>query len=192
MRLVLTLVLTSLLAGCVVDSPQKAQYNAEYPHRQDIRRQTVYQFMTKPVTKESKGSDDLAEFFHVREDRATRVELRFNYPAHLVEISALDENRRVLRKTTVALLDESAADPSDREADYFYLTKDGTLLRKSKNCTPDMSVGCRWDVHTAFLTQKGDLAVQYENGSAGLFFLVVPFYGSSKYLNVFPNAFQGV
>lgn len=38
-----------LLTGCVVSSPQKAQFNAEYPNRQDIRSHTLYRFMTKPL-----------------------------------------------------------------------------------------------------------------------------------------------
>lgn len=48
MHRILTLLLSVLLAGCI-SSPQKAQYNAEYANRQDIRAHEVYRFMTNPV-----------------------------------------------------------------------------------------------------------------------------------------------
>lgn len=191
MRQLSVLLCLLLLAGCVVSSPQKAQFNAEYPNRQDIRNHTVYRFMTKPLKPgggKYYGSNDLAETLYVRADNAVTVELRFNYPARTLQVKSLDGQNRTLREETYVLLDESAAKPSDPESLYFFLTKDGVLLTKYKNCTPDMSVGCRWLERTLFITRNGDMAVQLADGTAGLAFLVIPFYGSKKYLEIFPQA----
>lgn len=191
MRKLLPLLLTLLLAGCVISSPQKAQYNAEYSNRQDIRTQSVYRFITKPVKPSGEnywGAGDLPQLFYVTSDNAAVVELRFNYPAKSLLITSLDGQNNVLEKKTFALLDESASKPSDPKFSYFYLTKDGELMMKYHNCTPDMSVGCRWFEHRIFITRNTDLAVQYESGSAGMAFLLIPFYGSQKYFEVFPRA----
>jgi len=102
-------------------------------------------------------------------------------------VKSLDAQNRTLREETYALLDESAAKPSDVESRYFFLTKEGVLLTKFKNCTPDMSVGCRWQERTLFITRNGDMAVQLASGTAGMAFLVIPFYGSEKYLEIFPK-----
>ena len=51
-----------------------------------------------------------------------------------------------------------------------------------------MSIGCRWQDRTLFITRNGDMAVQLASGSAGMAFLVIPFYGSEKYLEIFPKA----
>ncbi|MEJ5064761.1 hypothetical protein WH279_14770 [Erwinia sp. MYb375] len=188
MRTLLAVTLTALLAGCVTTPSQKAQFNAEYPHRQDIRQQSVYHFMTKPVSASGKkywGSDNVAELFYVSDNAASMLQLRFNYPGRSVEVSSLDTHQKTLRKRTFALLDESAAKPSNADADYLVLTKGGQLMKKTRNCTPDMSVGCRWWNHTIFITRHADMAVHYEEGGAGLIFLIFPFYDSSEYLRIF-------
>ena len=189
MRQFFMLILTLLLAGCA-RSPQQAQYNAEYPVRQDMRKQSVYQFQTKPITPSGArywGAGNLAELFYVSDDQASTLEMRFNYPARSLLVTSRDPQTNIVRQRTFILLDESVAKPSDSQTGYMYLTKDGQLLRKAKNCTPDMSVGCQWWNHTVFLTRKGDLAVNYESGGAALMFLVLPLYGSKEYLEVFPN-----
>ncbi len=190
MRQLSVLLCLLLLTGCVVSSPQKAQFNAEYPNRQDIRSHTVYRFMTKPLQPgggKYYGANDLAETLYVRADNAAMVELRFNYPGRSLQVKSLDAQNRTLRDETYALLDESAAKPSDAESRYFFLSKEGVLLTKFKNCTPDMSVGCRWQDRTLFITRSGDMAVQLASGTAGMAFLVIPFYGSEKYLEIFPK-----
>lgn len=190
MRQLSVLLFILFLSGCVVSSPQKSQYNAEYPNRQDIRAHSVYRFKVtplKPGGDEYKGVDDLAQLFYVRSDTAATVELRFNYPAKVVQATSLDAQNHPLQQRTWALLDESAAKPSDPESDYFWLTKEGVLVKKYKNCTPDMSVGCRWIERTLFITRNGDLGVQLADGSAGMAFLLIPFYGSEKYLGIFPK-----
>ncbi|MEH4694202.1 hypothetical protein PO377_11715 [Atlantibacter hermannii] len=45
-----TVIFSFLLCGCVISSPQKAQYKTEYSHRQDIRQHNVYKFNTKPIS----------------------------------------------------------------------------------------------------------------------------------------------
>ena len=191
MRQLSLLLCLLLLTGCVVNAPQKAQFNAEYPNRQDIRHHAVYRFMTKPLKPgggKYYGANDLAETLYVRADNAAMVELRFNYPGRSLQVKSLDAQNRTLREETYALLDESAAKPSDVESRYFFLTKEGVLLTKHKNCTPDMSVGCRWQDRTLFITRKGDMAVQLAKGGAGMAFLGIPLYGSQKYLEIFPKA----
>ncbi len=188
MRVLFALLLTSLLAGCITSSPQKALYKAEYPHRQDIRQQNVYQFKTTPIKASGeryRGAGDLAVLFGVSHQNASTVQLRFNYPAKSLEAVSLDAANKTIRKETFILLDESAPKPSRPETNYFYLTKDGQLVQKSRNCTPDMSVGCQWWNHMLFITRNGDMAVHYENGSAVLLFLVFPGYGSHDYLEIF-------
>ena len=188
MRVLFALLLSSLLAGCITSSPQKALYKAEYPHRQDIRQQNVYQFKTTPIKasgKRYRGAGDLAVLFGVSHQNASTVQLRFNYPAKSLEAVSLDAANKTIRKETFILLDESAPKPSRPETNYFYLTKDGQLVQKSRNCTPDMSVGCQWWNHRLFITRNGDMAVHYENGSAVLLFLVFPGYGSHDYLEIF-------
>jgi hypothetical protein len=183
------LILTLLLTGCA-SSPQQAQYKAEYPVRQDMRKQSIYQFQTKPIKSSGArywGSGNLAELFYVSDDQASTLEMRFNYPARSLQVSSRDPHNNILRQRTFILLDESAAKPSDSKTGYVYLTKDGQLSRKTKNCTPDMSVGCQWWNHTIFLTRQGDLAVNYESGGAVLMFLVLPLYGSNEYFEVFPK-----
>jgi len=179
-----------LLSGCVVSSPQKSQYQAEYPNRQDIRSHSLYRFVTtplKPGGDEYKGTDDLALLFYVSSKNAATVELRFNYPAKTLQATSLDAQNNALSQQTWALLDESAAKPTDSNSRHFWLTKDGVLRTQYKNCTPDMSVGCRWVDREMFITRSGDMAVQYAEGSAGMVFLVIPFYGSQKYLGIFPK-----
>lgn len=191
MRTPLILLLTLLLTGCVISSPQKALYNAEYPHRQDIRQQNVYRFTTKPVTPGGEkywGAGDLAQLFYVSDDKATTVELRFSYPGKSLHVASLDTQNHVLRERTFILLDESAAKPANKDIDYFFLTKEGELKTSWRSCIPDMSVGCSWGGHTLFITRNTDLAVQYETGGAYLMFLVFPAYGSRKYLEIFPQA----
>ncbi|MCU6668735.1 hypothetical protein M8013_08235 [Enterobacteriaceae bacterium H4N4] len=190
MRQLSVLGLVLLLSGCVVSSPQQSQFQAEYPNRQDIRSHSVYQFKTtplKPGGDEYKGTDDLAQLFYVSSKSAATVELRFNYPAKSLQATSRDAQNNTLSQQTWTLLDESAAKPSDPERQYLWLTKDGVLRTKYKNCTPDMSVGCRWVERDMFITRSGDMAVQYAEGSAGMAFLVIPFYGSQKYLGVFPK-----
>ena len=58
-------------------------------------------------------------------------------------------------------------------------------MQKTRNCTPDMSVGCHWWIHNLFITRHGDMALQYGNGSAVMLFLLFPAYGSNKYLEIF-------
>ena len=190
MRGLLVLLVTLLLGGCVISSPQRAQYKEEYGNRQDIRTHTVYRFMTKPVRpsgEEYWGAANLAEFFYVDDKNATRVELRFNYAANTVDVASLDAQNTVLRKRTIVLLDESAAKPADTEDVYLTLTRDGELTKKVRSCKPDMSVGCQWWNHKLFITRSGDLAVQYEKGGTGLIFLLVPAYGSTEYLEIYPK-----
>lgn len=191
MRQLSVLLCLLLLTGCTVSSPQKAQFNAEYPNRQDIRSHTVYRFMTKPLKPgggKYYGANDLAEMLYARADNAAMVELRFNYPAKRLQVKTFDRQNSILQEQTWILLDESAAKPSDPESHHFWLTKEGVLLTKFKNCTPDMSVGCRWQERTLFITHNGDMAVQFAKGTAGMAFLVIPFYGSEKYLEIFPKA----
>lgn len=194
MRQLSVLGLVLLLSGCVVSSPQKSQYQAEYPNRQDIRSHSLYRFVTtplKPGGDEYRGADDLAQLFHVSKKTAATVELRFNYPAKSLQATSRDAQNNTLGQQTWILLDESSAKPSDPQSDYFWLTKDGVLRTHYKNCTPDMSVGCRWVEREMFITRNGDMAVQYAEGSAGMAFLVIPFYGSQKYLGIFPKASGG-
>lgn len=189
MRQSFPLILILLLAGCV-SSSQHAQYKTEHPVRQDIRKQSVYQFQTKPTKPSGEkywGAGDLADLFYVNDDKAATLEMRFNFPARSLQVSSRDAKDNILRQQLFNLLDESAAKPSDSQTNYVYLTKDGQLLRKVKNCTPDMSVGCQWRNHTIFLTRGGDLAVNYESGGAALMFLVLPLYGSKEYLEIFPK-----
>jgi hypothetical protein len=190
MRTLLALLITVSLSGCI-SSPQGAQYAAEYANHQDIRSQSVYRFNTKAIKPSGEsywGSNDLAQLFYVSSEKAAVVKLRFNYPDKTVQATSLDAQNNVLRQTTFILLDESAEKPSDPEALYFYLTPKGELLRKTRNCTPDMSVGCQWYNHQVFITHSGNLATQYETGAAGMAFLVFPMYGSQKYLEIFPKA----
>ncbi|MEQ4451592.1 MULTISPECIES: hypothetical protein [Kosakonia] len=193
MHRILTLLLSVLLAGCI-SSPQKAQYNAEYANRQDIRAHEVYRFMTKPVKSSGEkywGAGDLAELLYVVDDKAAVVELRFNYPAKSMQVTARDAQNKVLRERTFILMDEAASKPADSDIRYFYLTKEGELATTSRNCTPDMSAGCRWWNYKLFITHNADLAVQYEHGAAGLAFLVFPMYSSSQNLEIFPKATGG-
>ena len=70
------------LSGCVVHSPQMAQYKAEYSNRQDIHSHSLYRFMAKPVkSSEEKywGAGDLTEFFYVKGDKTSTVELKLDY-----------------------------------------------------------------------------------------------------------------
>lgn len=187
-RVLFVLLLSSLLVGCITSSPQKALYKAEYPHRQDIRQKNVYQFKTTPIKASGErywGAGELTQLFRVNDKDASTVQLRFNYPAKSLEAVSLDAANRTLSKETFILLDESAPKPSSPETNYFYLTKDGQLVHKIRNCTPDMSVGCQWWNHRLFITRNGDMAVHYENGSAVLLFLVFPGYGSHDYLEIF-------
>lgn len=191
MRKLSALIIMGLLTGCSVNTPQKAQYNAEYSQRQDIRAQNVYRFKIKPIQPSGGkywGEDNLAQVFYVSDENAATIELHFNYPARTLLASSLDKQGQVLHKRTFALFAESATPPSDPDADYLYLTKSGELRTKWKNCTPDMSVGCRWGGHTIFITHSADLAVQYESGTAGMAFLLIPFYGSETRLQIFAKA----
>lgn len=191
MRRLLAPLMTLLLVGCAISSPQKEQYKAEYNNRQDVRAQNVYRFKTQPIKPSGEkywGAGDLAQLFYVSDDKASVLELRFNYPAKSLRVASLDPQNNVLREKTYSLLDESAAKPADPNTGYVYLTKDGELMRKVRNCTPDMSVGCQWWNHRLFITRSADLAVQYEKGGAGLAFLVIPVYGASEYLEIFPKA----
>jgi len=188
MRSFLILLLTSLLAGCVTSSPQKTLFKAEYPQRLDIRQHNVYQFKTRPIVSSGesyRGSGDLTELFRVSNKNASMLQLRFDYPERSLEVVSLDAHNTVLDKHIFSLLDESASGPSDSEGEYFYLTKDGQLMQKTRNCTPDMSVGCQWWIHNLFITRNGDMAVHYENGSAVVLFLLLPAYGSHEYLEIF-------
>ncbi|QMV51187.1 hypothetical protein [Ewingella americana] len=185
------LLLVLLLAGCSISAPQNAQYKKEYSARQDIRKQSLYQFMTKPVAAGGGrywGSGDLAALFSVMDKQATSLELRFNYPAKSLEVSSRDAQNKTLRSKAFRLLDESAAKPADADNGYFYLTKDGQLVKNTRNCTPDMSVGCRWWNTKIFITGNGNLAVQHEEGGAGMMFLMIPVYGSNANFEVFPKA----
>ncbi len=81
MRVLFALLLSSLLAGCITSSPQKALYKAEYPHRQDIRQHNVYQFKTTPIKASGeryRGAGDLAVLFGVSNQNASTLQLRFN------------------------------------------------------------------------------------------------------------------
>ena len=190
MRTLLALLMTVSLTGCI-SSPQGAQYDTEYAKHQDIRSQSVYRFKAKAIKPSGErywGSNDLAELFYVTSEAAAVVKLRFNYPAKTMQATSLDAQNNVLRQTTFILLDESAPKPSNPEDRYFYLTPKGELLSKSRNCTPDMSVGCQWRNHQLFITHNGNLAAQYDTGAAGMAFLVFPMYGSNKYLEIFPKA----
>lgn len=187
MRPVFILILTSLLAGCVTSSPQSALFKAEYPQRLDIRQHSVYQFKTKPISASGesyRGSGNLTTLFRVSNEDASVLQLRFNYPAKSLDAVSLDTRNRILDKHTFALLDESAS-ASASEGEYFYLTKDGQLMQKNRNCTPDMSVGCQWWIHNLFITRNGDMAVHYEKRSAVVLFLLLPAYGSNEYLEIF-------
>ncbi|WP_313109669.1 hypothetical protein [Atlantibacter sp.] len=191
MRFISTIILSSLLAGCVISSPQKAQYKAEYSHRQDIRQHTVYKFNTKPISpsgKSYRGSGNLTTLFKLSDKNASKIQLRFDYPAKSLEAVSLDAQDKILDKQTFTLLDKSADKPSDSQMNYFYLTKDGQLVYKTRNCTPDMSIGCQWWAHSLFITRNGDMAVHYENGSAVMLFLILPAYGSNEYLEIFSKA----
>ncbi|BBJ86232.1 TPA: hypothetical protein ACNV3W_003088 [Raoultella ornithinolytica] len=179
------------LSGCVVHSPQMAQYKAEYSNRQDIHSHSLYRFMAKPVkSSEEKywGAGDLTEFFYVKGDKTSTVELKLDYDSKTMRIKSIDSQNRTLDERTFVLLDGSEEKPSDSNVKSLYLTKDGELIRKVKNCTPDMSAGCQWWEHRLFITQNGDLAVQYQQGGAGMLFLIVPFYTNSSYLEIFPRA----
>lgn len=190
MRSLLALFIAVSLSGCV-SSPQGAQYDAEYANHQDIRKQSLYRFKTKAIKPSGEsywGSDDLAQLFYVPGKTASVVELRFNYPAKTVQATSLDAQNNVVQQQTYILLDASASEPDDKNNRYLRLSKNGEIVKKSRNCTPDMSVGCQWHNHEIFLTQSGNLAVQYESGGAGLAFLVFPIYNSQKYFEIFPKA----
>jgi len=191
MRALVATMLAFLLTGCFTSSPQKTQFKAEYPARQDIRQKNEYRFTikpTKPADARYWGSDDLAELFYVADTQATTLTLHFNFPAKSLQVSSQDPDNKIRRQTTFMLLDESAEKPSDTDLRYMYLTKDGRLLRKTRSCKPDMSVGCQWWIHTIFITRNGDMAVSYEKGGTGLVFLVIPLYSSSEYLQIFNKA----
>jgi len=103
MRQLSLLLCLLLLTGCVVNAPQKAQFNAEYPNRQDIRHHAVYRFMTKPLKPgggKDYGANDLAETLRARADNAAMVELRFNYPARRLQVKTLDAQNSTLREET--------------------------------------------------------------------------------------------
>jgi len=186
-----TVIFSFLLCGCVISSPQKAQYKTEYSHRQDIRQHNVYKFNTKPISASGKayrGSGNLTSLFKLSDSNASRVQLLFDYAAKSLKAVSLDANDKILDKQTFILLDESMAKPSDSGINYFYLTKDGQLVNKTRNCTPDMSIGCQWWNYSLFITHSGDMAVHYENGSAVVLFLILPAYGSKEYLEIFSKA----
>lgn len=191
MRKLMVLLVAALLAGCGSSSPQQTQYETEYSQRQDIRKQSVYRFATKPMKPSGEkywGAGDLAQLFYVIDAKATVIELAFNYPAKTLLATARDAQNNMLKEQTYILLAKSDAAPAGENVRYIYLTKDGELAKKTKNCTPDMSVGCQWWNYRLFITRSADLAVQYEQGGAGLAFLVIPMHGSNKYLEIFPKA----
>ncbi|MCT4707653.1 hypothetical protein MUA03_17370 [Enterobacteriaceae bacterium H16N7] len=190
MRGLSALLMVLSLTGCVISSPQREQYNAEYSSRQDIRTHTLYRFMAKPVKSSGEkywGAGDLTELFYVKGDAASSVELHLDYASKSMTVKSIDTQNKTLHEEKYILLDESDEKPSDSNVKYIYLTKDGELIRKVKNCTPDMSVACQWWDHRLFITHNGDLAVQYQQGSAGMLFLLVPFYGNRSYLEIFPG-----
>lgn len=80
------------LSGCVVHSPQMAQYKAEYSNRQDIHSHSLYRFKAKSVkSSEEKywGAGDLTEFFYVKGDKTSTVELKLDYDSKTMHIKSL-------------------------------------------------------------------------------------------------------
>ncbi|MFZ4831752.1 hypothetical protein [Rouxiella sp. Mn2063] len=139
MRKILVLLLSLLLTGCInLSSPQGAQYKAEYANRLDIRTQNVYRFMNKAVRPmgDSNAQDDyLAGFFSLSGAENSILELRFNYPAKSLQVTSLDRQNHVIAERTYLLLDKSEAPPTNKDIDYFYLTKDGECSGKLKLST---------------------------------------------------------
>lgn len=187
-RLITGLLFAGLLTGCVT-APQQAQYRAEYKTRQPITAQSTWRFAVKPVTPagdHDAGSRDLTGLFYLSEEQASTVQVNINYPAKTLHATALDAKGHPLHSSTLILLDQNAAAPSNYE--YFRLTQDGRLEREWRNCTPDISVGCRWWHIELFITRQGDMAVRRSESTAGMLLLVFPFWAAIHHLEIFPHS----
>lgn len=189
MKWLLMLVVTIFLCGCV-NSPQEKQYMAEHSNKQSFRMQNIYYFMVKPI-KKSGEHQDLADFFYVSNESAVTVKLDFNFSEKNLTVSSLDVDKKVIREQIFTLLDENSPKPTvsyGEVSHYLYLTKNGELIKKGKNCTPDLGVGCVWWGYTLFLTHQFDLALLYNVGGAGLAFLIIPLYNDNKYFEIYPKS----
>jgi hypothetical protein len=189
MRWLLILIMVVFLCGCA-NSPQEKQYMREYSSMQNLRMQNTYYFRTEPIKKNG-DHQDLASFFYVSDESAVTVKFDFNLPEKKLTVSSLDVDKKVIREQVFTLLDDD--DPESTKgigeaSTYIYLTKKGELIRKTKNCTPDMSVGCTWWSYTFFLTHQFDLALLYNQGGAGLAFLIIPLYNDNKYFEIYPKS----
>lgn len=189
MRWLLIFMMPVFLCGCV-SSSQGKKYMEEYSKMQNLRMQSTYYFRVEPIKKNGEHQS-LADFFYVSDESAVTVKLDFNLPEKKLTVSSLDVDKKVIRDQVFTILDDDEPEPTKRIGEastYIYLTKKGELISKTKNCKPDLAVGCVWWNYTFFLTHQFDLALLYNEGGASLAFLIIPLYNDNKYFEIYPKS----
>ncbi|ELZ8934099.1 hypothetical protein ACNY9Y_002801 [Cronobacter dublinensis] len=181
---IIALLCLLFLAGCVY-VPSESHYATAVNEKQRIVSPRVLSFSVLPRYVSDNywhASYSLTSEFGISEKNVVALRLAFDEAHRQLHVSGLDSAGRVVQEELIALTTDIAP---QKEKGQYTITPEGTLITQSRNCTPDMSVACQWWRKEIFLTSTGDLAVTATETSAGMAFLVFPFYGKTRNIALF-------